>query len=153
MIRKAILGAFFLMAVMFSATENSFAQARPVPGQMGGSLLGVGVGGNTQSNNLYYHNGGAYYGRVTVYPGSHYQIETNGTVIKTFAKSCRKAPSSGGAEGYLCSFGQWNRQGTQIYSGWGYFYTSGYVYLKWAYENNGGQWRQINTDWYTFIPR
>jgi hypothetical protein len=106
------------------------------------------VASYAQSNNLYYQSGGAYYGRVTVYP-SHFQIETNGTVIKTFSNSCRNV----GSGGLLCTFGQFNRDGRHIYSGQGYFYQNGYVYLRWTNENIANQWRQINTQWYAFIPR
>jgi hypothetical protein len=104
-----------------------------------------------QSSNLHYQNGGAYYGRVTVIPGSHFEIYTNGTVIKTFRNSCRNV-NSNGVPGVLCTFGQF-RDGRHIYSGQGYFFQNGLVYLNWTNENVGGtQWRQINTGWYGFRP-
>jgi hypothetical protein len=108
------------------------------------------VASYAQSNNLYYQKGGAYYGRVTVFPGSHFEIATNGTVIKTFANSCRPV-SAGGVAGVLCTFGQF-RNGQHIYSGWGYFFQNGLVYLDWTNENMGAYWRQINTGWYGFRP-
>jgi hypothetical protein len=108
------------------------------------------VASYAQSNNLYYQNGGQYYGRVTVIPGSHFEISTNGTVIKTFRNSCRNV-NSGGVAGVLCTFGQF-KDGRHIYSGQGYFFQNGLVYLNWTNENIGGQWRQINSGWYTFRP-
>ncbi|MBI3651526.1 MAG: hypothetical protein HY231_10950 [Acidobacteria bacterium] len=108
------------------------------------------VASYAQSNNLYYQNGGQYYGRVTVIPGSHFEIETNGTVIKTFRNSCRQVNSNGVA-GVLCTFGQF-RDGRHLYSGQGYFFQNGLVYLNWTNENIGGTWRQINTGWYGFRP-
>lgn len=114
-------------------------------------LLGVmSVAASAQTNKLYYQQGGAFYGTVTVIPGSHFEIYTNGTVIKTFKNSCRPA-SSGGVAGVVCSFGQF-KDGRHIYSGWGYFFQNGIVYLMWTNENIGGQWRQINTGWYAFRP-
>lgn len=114
-------------------------------------FLGImSVASYAQSSNLYYQSGGAYFGRVTVFPGSHFQIDTNGTAIKTFANSCRPA-SSGGVAGVVCSFGQF-RDGRHIYSGWGYFFQNGIVYLMWTNENIGGQWRQINGSWVGFRP-
>jgi hypothetical protein len=108
------------------------------------------VASYAQSGNLYYQQGGAYYGRVTVFPGSHFQIATNNTVIKTFANSCRPV-NSGGVAGVLCTFGQF-KDGRHIYSGQGYFFQNGLVYLNWTNENIAGQWRQINTGWYAFRP-
>ena len=69
-----------------------------------------------QSNNLVEQRSGAFFGRVTIFP-SHFQIETNGTVIKTFANSC-KPTSSNGVPGLFCTFGQF-RDGRHIYSGQG----------------------------------
>ena len=112
------------------------------------------VASYAQTSNLYYQNGGAYYGRVTVFPGSHFQIDTNnGTQIKTFRNSCRPA-SSGGVAGVVCTFGHFDRYGRHIYSGWSYFFQNGIVYLMWTNENigGGGHWRQINTGWYGFRP-
>jgi hypothetical protein len=102
------------------------------------------------STKLYYQQGGAFYGTVYAYNGSHFEIYTNGTVIKTFASSCRPA-NSGGVPGVVCSFGQF-RNGQHIYSGWGYFFRNGIVYLMWTNENMGGHWRQISTPWYGFRP-
>lgn len=109
------------------------------------------VASYAQSGNLYYQNGGAYYGRVTVIPGSHFEIATNGTVIKTFRNSCQTV-NSGGVAGVLCTFGQF-RDGRHIYSGRGYFFQNGLVYLNWTNENvAGNHWRQINSGWYAFRP-
>jgi hypothetical protein len=146
MIKKYIVGLFVLMAVLFAA-ENSFAQARPVPGQMGG-LLGV---GSPQSNNLYYQNGGSYFGRITAYPGSHFQIDLgNGGEIKTYRNSCRQI-NSGGYPGVYCTFGQF-KYGQLTYSGDTVIYQNGMVYLRWLYEFNGNQQRTINGSWYGFRP-
>lgn len=117
-------------------------------------LLGVmSVAASAQSTNLYYQQGGAYFGRATVF-STHFQIDTNNGVIKTFRNSCRPA-SSNGVAGVVCSFAQFDRNGRHIYSGWGYFFQNGYVYLKWTNENigGGGHWRQIDTPWYLFVPR
>lgn len=114
-------------------------------------LLGVmSVAASAQTNRLYYQQGGAFYGTVTVIPGSHFEIYTNGTVIKTFRNSC-SATSSGGVPGVICTFGQF-KDGRHIYSGRGYFFQNGIVYLRWTNENIAGQWRQINTQWYGFRP-
>ena len=100
--------------------------------------------------NLYFQQGGAFYGTIYAYNGSHFEIYTNGTVIKTFANSCRPT-SSNGVAGVVCSFGQF-RGGQHIYSGWGYFFKNSVVYLMWTNENNGGQWRKINGAWIAFRP-
>ena len=102
-----------------------------------------------QTNKLYYVQGGAFYGTVTVYP-THFEIYTNNTVIKTFRNSC-SATSSGGVPGLICTFGQF-RDGQHIYSGQGYFFQNGIVYLRWTNENTAGVWRNINTAWYAFRP-
>ena len=103
-----------------------------------------------QTNKIYYQQGGAFYGTVTVIPGSHFEIYTNNTVIKTFRNSC-SATSSGGVPGLICTFGQF-RDGQHLYSGQGYFFQNGIVYLRWTNENTAGVWRQINTGWYAFRP-
>jgi hypothetical protein len=132
-------------------TNNNFF--RNIRGLFGKTLavaffLGIlSFASHAQSNNLYYQQGGAYYGRVTVYP-THFQIDTNGTVIKTFNNTCRNV----GSGGLLCTFGQF-KDGRHIYSGQGYFYQNGYVYLRWTNENIAGQWRVMNTQWYSFIPK
>lgn len=115
-------------------------------------LFGImSVASYAQSNNLYYINGGAYYGRVTVFPGSHFEIDLgNGQEIKTFRNSCSPV-SSGGVPGVLCTFAHF-KYGQHIYSGRGYFFQNGLVYLTWTNENIAGQWRQINTGWYGFRP-
>jgi hypothetical protein len=100
-----------------------------------------------QTNRLYYQQGGSFYGTITVIPGSHFEIYTNNTVIKTFRNSCR--PVSG--NGVLCTFGQF-KDGRHIYSGQGYFFQNGIVYLRWTNENTAGIWRNINTAWYAFRP-
>jgi|GEM_PF-6548488 len=106
--------------------------------------------GFSGSGPIYYQQGGAFYGTVYAYQGSHFEIYTGNTVIKTFRNSCRPA-SSGGVAGVVCSFGQF-RNGQHIYSGWGYFFQNRVVYLMWTNENMGGHWRQINTGWYAFRP-
>ena len=108
------------------------------------------VASYAQSGKLFYQQGGSFYGTVTVIPGSHFEIYTNGTVIKTFRNSC-SATSSGGVPGVICTFGQF-RDGRHLYSGQGYFFQNGIVYLKWTNENTAGVWRQINTGWYAFRP-
>lgn len=148
------LALAFLFAVMAGA---SYAQCLLGVANAGSNCPtggGTSSGGSTttaQSTNLYYQNGGAFYGTVTAYQGSHFEIYTNGTVIKTFKNSCKPA-SSNGVAGVVCSFGQFDRQGRHIYSGWGYFFQNGYVYLMWTNENMGAYWRQINTGWYGFRP-
>jgi hypothetical protein len=102
-----------------------------------------------QSNNLFEQTGRAFFGRVTVFP-SHFQIETNGTVIKTFANSC-KPVSSNGVAGLFCTFGQF-KDGRHIYSGQGQFFQNGLVYLRWTNENVGGTWREINGGWIGYRP-
>lgn len=115
-------------------------------------LLGVmSVAASAQTNRLYYQQGGGFYGTVTVISGSHFEIYTNGTVIKTFRNSCRNV-NSGGVAGVLCTFGQWDSSGRHIYSGQGYFFQNGIVYLRWTNENMAGQWRQINGAWVAFRP-
>ena len=108
------------------------------------------VASYAQSGKLYYQQGGAFYGTITVIPGSHFEIYTNNTVIKTFRNSCSTV-SSGGVAGVLCTFGQF-RNGQHIYSGRGYFFQNGIVYLNWTNENTAGIWRNINTGWYAFRP-
>ena len=109
------------------------------------------VAASAQTNRLYYQQGGGFYGTVTVIPGSHFEIYTNGTVIKTFRNSCRTV-NSGGVAGVLCTFGQF-RDGRHIYSGQGYFFQNGIVYLRWTNENvAGNHWRQINGGWIGFRP-
>jgi hypothetical protein len=103
-----------------------------------------------QSGKLFYQQGGAFYGTIQVIPGSHFEIYTNGTVIKTFSNSC-SASSSGGVPGVLCTFGQF-RDGRHLYSGRGYFFQNGIVYLTWTNENTAGIWRNISTPWYVFRP-
>jgi hypothetical protein len=113
-----------------------------------GFLLGImSAASYAQSNNLYYQSGGSYFGRVTVIPGSHFEIYTGNTVIKTYRNSCR--PVSG--SGLYCTFGQF-RDGRIIYSGDTYIYQNGVVYLRWLYEFNGNQQRNINGGWIGFRP-
>lgn len=100
-----------------------------------------------QTNNLYYQQGGAYFGQVTVFPGSHFEISTNGTVIKTFRNSCRAISGNG----VFCTFGQF-RGGQHIFSGEAQFFQNGIVYLRWTNENVGGTWRQTNGAWIGFRP-
>ncbi|MBX7171377.1 MAG: hypothetical protein K1X72_10490 [Pyrinomonadaceae bacterium] len=102
------------------------------------------------SGKLYYVQGGAFYGTIYAYNGSHFEIYTNNTVIKTFTNSC-SAVSSGGVAGVLCTFGQFSN-GQHKYSGYGYFFKNGLVYLKWTNENMGAYWRNIDTGWYAFRP-
>lgn len=99
-----------------------------------------------QSNNLYYRNGGAYFGRVTVY-STHFYIETNGTEIKTYADSCRNIPN----DGVICTFGQF-KNGQLIYSGEAQFFKNGTVYLNWLYEFIGTQQRRLGGGWVGFRP-
>ena len=101
-----------------------------------------------QSNNLFYQNGGAFFGRVTVIPNSHFEITNNGTIIKTFRDSCRVIPNNG----VLCTFGQF-KDGQHIYSGQGQFFQNGIVILRWTNENVGGTWRQMDSGWITYIPK
>ncbi len=105
---------------------------------------------SAQTNNLYYSNGGAYFGQITVIPGSHFQIRQGNSVIKTFRNSCQYVDGKGTL---LCTFGQWDSSGTHIYSGKGYFYTSGYVYLRWTNQNTAGVWRQIDSGWIGLYPK
>jgi hypothetical protein len=105
------------------------------------------VGAFAQSNNLYYQNGGSYFGRVTVY-STHFEIASGGGVIKTYRNSCRQVQGNG----LYCTFGQFNREGRLIYSGDSYFFQNGVVYLRWLYEFNGNQQRNINGGWVAFRP-
>jgi hypothetical protein len=126
---RGLFGKFFAVAFLFTVFS---------------------VASYAQTNRLYYQQGGAFYGTVTVIPGSHFEIYTNNTVIKTFRNSC-STTSSGGVPGVLCTFGQF-KDGRHIYSGRGYFFQNGIVYLTWTNENTGGIWRNINTPWYAFRP-
>ena len=133
--------------------NKSIAMIRGLFGKalMAAFFLGVlSAASYAQTGKLYYQSGGAYYGKVTVFPGSFFQIDTNNSVIKTFANSC-KPVSSGGVPGVLCTFGQFVN-GQHKYSGYGYFFQNGIVYLKWTNENMGAYWRQIDTGWYGFRP-
>ena len=103
-----------------------------------------------QSNKLFEQRGGAFFGTVTVFPGSHFQIETNGTVIKTFANSC-KPTSSNGVPGLICTFGQF-KDGRHIYSGEGQFFQNGIVFLRWTNDGVSGVWRQIDSGWIGYRP-
>lgn len=151
MIRNLVIITVVTLSFTLFSAASAFAQHRATPGTMGGGLLGVPYGA-TASTDLRYVSNGAYYGRVTAFNGSHYQIDTNGTQIKTFRNSCRPA-SSNGVAGYVCSFGQFDRNGRHIYSGWGYFFQNGMVYLMWTNESiAGNHWRQISTPWFAFRP-
>lgn len=99
------------------------------------------------SANMYYQQGGAFYGTIYAYHGSHWEIYTNGTVIKTFKNSCRFMNGTD----VLCTFGQF-RNGQHIYSGQAYFTRAGFVYLRWTNENIAGVWRNINGGWIGFKP-
>lgn len=104
---------------------------------------------NAQTSNLYYQSNGAFYGKLTIYSGSHFLINTrDGNEIKTYANSC-KTVSVNGVAGLYCTFGQF-REGRLYYSGDAYFFKNGYVYLRWLYEFTGNQQRSINTGWYAF---
>ena len=111
------------------------------------------VASHAQTNILRYQSNGAYYGRVTVFPGSHFQVDSfnGGGVIKTFRNSCSLIPG-GGVPGVQCAFGHFNAQGVHIYSGRGLFFQNGFVYLRWTNENIANQWRMIDTGWYGFRP-
>lgn len=115
------------------------------------------VASYAQTNRLFYQSNGASYGRVTVFPGSHFQIDSlnGGGVIKTFRNSCAAIPGSA-APGLQCAFGHFNAQGIHVYSGRGLFFQNGLVYLRWTNENltvsTGGPWRMIDTGWYGFRP-
>lgn len=103
-----------------------------------------------QSNNLYYQSNGSYYGRVTVYSGSHFSIVTGNSEIKTYRNSCRGVNTNGVA-GVYCTFGQFS--GSRLtHSGDAYFYQNGTVYLRWLYEFVANQQRSINSGWYGFRP-
>jgi len=114
-------------------------------------VISIAASAQTGSGPIYYTQGSGFFGTVYAYNGSHFEIYTNGTVIKTFSNSCRAVPPSGGVPGVVCSFGQF-RNGQHIYSGWGYFFQNRVVYLMWTNENNGGQWRTINGAWVAFKP-
>lgn len=108
------------------------------------------VASYAQQGNLYYQQGGSFYGSIRAISGSHFEIYTNNTVIKTFRNSCSNT-SSGGVPGVLCTFGQF-KDGRHIYSGRGYIFRNGIVYLMWTNENTAGIWRNINSPWYAFRP-
>lgn len=103
---------------------------------------------SAQSNNLFYEQGGGFFGTVTVIPGSHFEITTNGTIIKTFRDSCKVIS----ATGVLCTFGQF-KNGQHIYSGQGQFFQDGTVMLRWTNENIAGVWRNIDTGFIIFKPK
>lgn len=103
-----------------------------------------------QSNNLFEQNG-AFFGRVNVIPGSHFEINNNSTVIKTFRGA--GSPVSNGTPGVLLTFGQWNSSGQHIASGQGQFFQNGVVMLRWTNESTAGVWRNIDSGWRTYIPR
>jgi hypothetical protein len=122
-----IFGKFLAVTFLFTIfTVASYAQAK---------------------GNLWYQQGGAYYGQIYAYNGSHFEIYTNNTVIKTFANSCRAVSGNG----VLCTFGQF-KDGRHIYSGQGYFFQNGIVYLRWTNENIANVWRNIDSGWIAFKP-
>lgn len=106
------------------------------------------VASYAQSNNIFYEQGGAFFGTVTVIPGSHFEITNNGTIIKTFSGSCKAISSTG----VLCTFGQF-KNGQHIYSGQGQFFQDGTVMLRWTNENIAGVWRNIDTGFIVFKPK
>lgn len=112
-------------------------------------LFGVfAVASYAQSNRLFFQQGGAFFGVVTVFPGSHFEITTNGSVIKTFRNSCR--PISG--NGVFCTFGQF-KDGRHIFSGEAQIFQNGLVFLRWTNESyGGGTWVQVNGAWIGFRP-
>jgi hypothetical protein len=103
-----------------------------------------------QSTKLYYQQGGEFYGTISVFTGPYFEISTNGTMIKTLKKSCSTIKDEG-TTGVLCSFRQFVN-GQPKYSGQGYFFQNGNVYLKWTSENVKGIWKNIETGWYGFRP-
>lgn len=129
-IARNLLGKALLIGIMTSMLViSSYAQAQA---------------------NLYYASNRARYGKIYAYNGSHYEIYTNNSVIKTFSNSCSSV-TSGGVAGYKCTFGEF-RNGEHQLSGYGYFFANGIVYLMWTNERMAGnQWRTINTGWYTFV--
>ncbi len=160
MLKTAIITTVSIIVLGLS-TLSSSAQ-RPVPGQMG-VLLGVGgtvnPGGGTSSatavTDLVFMSNGVLYGTAYAYDGSHFELyTTDGGVLKTFANSCQPAPVSNGVAGVVCSFGHFNRDGQQLYSGWTYIYANGVVYLRWMYSYRSNfQYVFGDTGWIGLRPK
>lgn len=145
---------------------------RPTPGQMGG-LLGVGNSGNAGTTtggtinpgggtskatgvaDLVFQSNGAFYGTAYAYDGSHFEVYTpDGGVLKTFYNGCKAATPSNGVAGLVCSFGHFNRNGQEMYSGWAYIYANGFVYLRWMYQARSNfQYVDGDTGWIGFRPK
>lgn len=114
-------------------------------------LTGMALPSQAQQCNLYEQGRRAYFGQCRAINGSHYEIYTNGGVIKTFRGS-QSAVSSNGVPGVQATFGQWNNSGQQIASGYGQFYQNGVVYLRWTNEATGGVWRRTDSGWRAYNP-
>lgn len=93
-----------------------------------------------QSGNLYEVRSNYRLGTITAYQ-SVWRIDLgNGGEIKIY--SCRQIS----ATGLGCVFTQF-KNGRVTYSGEAQIYRSGAVNLRWVYEFNGNQQRQINGGW------
>lgn len=116
---------------------------------------GGGTSRATGVADLVFQSNGAFYGTAYAYDGSHFELYTpDGSVIKTFRNGCSAAAPSNGVSGLVCSFGQWNSSGKQLYSGWAYIYSNGFVYIRWMYSSNSNfQLVDSDTGWVGFMPR
>lgn len=100
--------------------------------------------------NLYGSNGG-YMGQVRAYQGSHFEIYSGNSVIKTFSNTASTV-SSNGVPGVQCTIGRWVN-GRHVASGYGQFYQNGVVYLRWTNDATAGVWRNIDSGWMAYNPR
>lgn len=133
-----------------SSTNNGGTIAR------GGTINpGGGTARATGVADLVFQSNGAFYGTAYAYDGSHFELYTaDGSVIKTFRYGCKPAAPSNGVAGLVCSFGHWNSSGQQIYSGWAYIYSNGFVYIRWMYSSKSN-FKYIDSDsgWVGLRPR
>jgi len=141
-----------------TATNNNGGSTTTTGGTIakGGTINpGGGTSKATGVADLVLASNGAFYGTAYAYNGSHFELyTTDGGVLKTFANSCKDATPSGGVAGVVCSFGQWDRSGRQIYSGWTYIYANGVVYLRWMYQARSNfQYVDGDTGWVMLRPR
>jgi hypothetical protein len=115
----------------------------------GGTAKATGVA------DLVFQSNGTFYGTAYAYNGSHFELYTSdGSVLKTFYNGCRATTPSNGVPGVQCSFGQWNSNGQQLYSGWALIYQNGVVYLRWMYSSKSN-FKYVDSDsgWVGLRPR
>lgn len=115
----------------------------------GGTAKATGVA------DLVFQSNGAFYGTAYAYNGSHFELYlTDGSVIKTFYNGCKPTTPSNGVAGLQCSFGHWNSNGQQIYSGWALVYANGFTYIRWMYSSKSNfKYVDSDTGWVGFRPR